>query len=366
MDRELFDSTPTRPPDPSEAGASERSAWVRVGVALACVIALLSTAIVAQSGPGPRSVAEHAPVPLVTDLPAVAARPGEPTAPSVALPVPAVDLPEANPLEAEIAAEPGIEAEIEPESEIEADEQADESLPPIDEYAVLTTPGGSADRVISPSLGDPAEMRIERSRQDREREDRAAARAAIAASLDAARRARSEGRLDDADTGYAQIALLAPDDGAVLIEWSGLLVELGRPDDALALVEGARSRAPRNQTLLIGHARLLEAKGDLAGAIALLEHSGLALTEAPDVHAVVAAYHQRAGDHAAAIERYEEILRRFPDESRGWMGLGISLEAVGRRNEARDVYRIALQVGELPGATRRWVSDRLALLGEGN
>ncbi len=252
-----------------------------------------------------------------------------------------------------------VPAAIDPE--LASTPEADGEIDAIDVAAAASEP---ADRVISPSLGDPAELRIERSWRDREREERAAARLAIAEALDAARRARKQGRLEDADAGYAEVALLAPDDWNALVEWAALLVELERQADALALVEGARVRAPRHQGLLIAQARLIEAQGDRSRAIELLDRSGLALTEAPDVHALAAAYHQRAGDHETAIERYEQILRRFPEESRGWMGLGISLEAVGRRSEARDVYRISLQVGELPGGTRRWVTARLAALGE--
>ncbi len=218
--------------------------------------------------------------------------------------------------------------------------------------------------MISPSLGNPAELRIERSRQDHEREDRAALRARIERTLADARRARTAERFEEADSLYAEVVLLAPGDTSALVEWSALLAEHGRAEKALALLESARTRAPRDATLLIAHARLLGLQGDLAAAIRLLDASGLAVTESPDVHVLAAAYHQRAGDHPAAIERYEQILRRFPDESRGWLGLGVSLEAVGRRDEARDVYRIALQVGELPPGSRRWLTTRLAALGQ--
>lgn len=220
------------------------------------------------------------------------------------------------------------------------------------------------DQTVPAALGDPEVLRIERSERDRARESRATKRAATLELLESARRARAEGRLEEADAGFAEFVRLAPNEPAALIEWSGLLVELGRSQDALTLVEGARARSPRDAALLITHARLLEKRGELPLALELLEKCGLTLTEAPDVHAIAAAYHQRSGDHAGAIERYERILRRFPEESRGWMGLGISLEAVGRRTEARDVYRIALQVGELPGGTRRWISARLSDLDE--
>ncbi|MEZ4333273.1 MAG: tetratricopeptide repeat protein [Myxococcota bacterium] len=225
-------------------------------------------------------------------------------------------------------------------------------------------PAQSPDRVHSPDLGDPSALHIARSSRDREREARAARRETLAAALDAARRANVEGRLEEADARYAEIALLAPDEPIALAEWSEVLERLGRASEARALLESARTAAPRDVELLVAHARLLERAGDRAGAIELLDRSGLAVTEAPEVHALAAAFLQRAGRHEAAIERYELILRRFPEESRGWLGLGISLEAVGRASEARDVYRIALQVGALPGSTRQWITSRLSSLGE--
>ncbi|MFO0691011.1 MAG: tetratricopeptide repeat protein [Myxococcota bacterium] len=222
----------------------------------------------------------------------------------------------------------------------------------------------AADQIHSPSLGDPAAMRIEPSQRERGREEQAERRAKREALLAAARHARQSKRLDEADARYGEIVLLAPDDPTPIAEWAEVLVLLGRLPDAIALLDSARERAPRDQTLLIAKARLLERTGDAAGAVDLLDRSGLALTEAPDVHTLAAAYQQRAGRHESAIERYEQILRRFPEEPRSWLGLGISLEAVGRRREARDVYRIALTVGELPGGARRWLTGRLATLGE--
>lgn len=255
-------------------------------------------------------------------------------------------------------------AETSPDAPPAAFAPNDADAVPSVEALIDAYPADDADRVYSPSLGDPAAMRIEPSQREREREERAARRAKREGLLASARHARKAGRLDDADARYAEIVLLAPNDPTPITEWSEVLVEQGRIPDALALIDSARERAPRDQALLIAKARLLERTGDPVGAVALLDGSGLALTEAPDVHALAAAYEQRAGRHEAAIGRYEQILRRFPEESRGWLGLGISLEAVGRSDEARDVYRIALTVGELPGGARRWLSARLAALGE--
>ena len=264
---------------------------------------------------------------------------------------------------AELALDPSFEAPLEASLDAPIDVPLEPPLVPEPER-LAEVPAALAERVISPSLGDPAELHIARSRQDRERAERAALREQIERSLSAARRARSERRFDEADAHYAEVVLLAPNDRSALVEWSSLLAQDGRGDKAIALLESARAQVPRDPTLLIAHARLLGDRGELPRAIELLDGSGLSVTESPDVHVLAAAYHQRAGEHPAAIERYEQILRRFPEESRGWLGLGVSLEAVGRRDEARDVYRIALQIGELGASSRRWLTTRLAALGQ--
>ncbi len=261
----------------------------------------------------------------------------------------------------EPAREPAAAAPI-PASPAPIEELTSEELDP-EELGFEELGFAGADRSIEPGLGDPATLRIERSHRDRVREAEAERARTLAQTIAAARRARDEERLVEADALYAEAVLIAPRQAGVIVEWSELLFEQGRATEAIELVERARSEAPRNGPLLMAHARLLERQGALDRAIGLLEQSRLAVTEAPDVHALVAAYHQRAGDHAAALDRYEAVLRRFPEEPRNWMGLGISLEALGRSTEARDVYRIALQVGDLPGGTRRWVMDRLAALG---
>ena len=114
------------------------------------------------------------------------------------------------------------------------------------------------------------------------------------------------------------------------------------------------------------HAHLLESSQRRDQAIELLDRAGFSLTEAPDVHALAAAYLQRAGQHELAIDRYETIVRRYPQKSQWWMGLGISLEARKRNAEAVDVYRIAMQIGDLPRPTRQWLSGRVEALSEGD
>ncbi len=205
---------------------------------------------------------------------------------------------------------------------------------------------------------------IERSAADRVRTDRERTERRAEESIRAGRLAHSRGDLTQAVSDYMQALDILPGHRRALFEVSPLLVELGRLDDAIALVRAAREQAADEAALTMLHAQLVQRTGDVKGAIKLLERAAPNPADAPEVHALAAAYLQQTGEHELAIDRYETLLRRHPGKSRWWMGLGISFEATGREADALDVYRIAMEVGELSAQSRRWVAARVQDLGE--
>ena len=173
-----------------------------------------------------------------------------------------------------------------------------------------------------------------------------------------------EGNLEEADRRYAAALELNPDHRDATIEHASLLADTGRLSQAIESVRRARQTAKKDASLAMLHARLFERAGHIEDAILLLDRSGLTLTQAPEVYALAAAYLQKNGRHEEAISRYETIVRRYPGESSWWMGLGISLEAQKREAEALDVYRIAIQTGDLSQPSRRWVAARVDAISE--
>ena len=139
-----------------------------------------------------------------------------------------------------------------------------------------------------------------------------------------------------------------------------------RLPEALDFIRKARRTEPTESGFAMLEARLVAGTGDFDAAIRILDEAGFDPTLAPEVHALASAYLQRTGRHERAIERYETILRRHPTESRWWMGLGISLEAMNQKTEALNAYRVAMRAGNLPGRSRHWVSARIADLREGD
>jgi tetratricopeptide (TPR) repeat protein len=206
-------------------------------------------------------------------------------------------------------------------------------------------------------------MKISRSANDRKRVDREDARQRAELAVASARTAREAGDLAGAAHFYETARKASPGQHDAIVEGASVLQAMNQTEEALALIEQARAAQPRDPVYLMVHAQIL-AEDDLPGAIKLLDAAGVSVSAAPEVHALTAAYLQKNGQHDSAIARYESILRRYPKRPKSWMGLGISLEARGRTAEAVDVYRIAMQLGELPGRSRGWISARIEALSE--
>jgi MSHA biogenesis protein MshN len=107
-------------------------------------------------------------------------------------------------------------------------------------------------------------------------------------------------------------------------------------------------------------AQLQAELNDPIGALQTLEQVA---PEARDesFHALAAAVAQRAGQHDRAIAEYGETLRSAPGNAVAWVGLGVSLQALGRNEQALAAYRGAAQ-GALSADLRRFVNSRIEAL----
>ncbi len=134
--------------------------------------------------------------------------------------------------------------------------------------------------------------------------------------------------------------------------------------EARTLAEAGLARDPHQPGLAKLLARVLVEQGAIPEALQQLERSAPPVASDPEHHAFRAALHQRLGQHARAALLYQEALRVERGHGAWWMGLGISLEAEGRRDEARRVYRMARAAGGLAEPASRWVVERLDALEE--
>lgn len=106
-------------------------------------------------------------------------------------------------------------------------------------------------------------------------------------------------------------------------------------------------------------ARLQHEQGNTEAAVKTLEiHAGDAIGDA-DYQGLFAFLLQKRGRHAEAAQHYQAALALRPNEGRWWYGLGFSLEAAGRGDDALAAFGKARDSGNLPAEMLGLVEQKL-------
>ncbi len=171
-----------------------------------------------------------------------------------------------------------------------------------------------------------------------------------------------QGRVVDAEAGFRAALTEDRSHASARQALIGLLVDSGRNDDAEAVLRETLSvnpRQPRHAMLL---ARLELERGDAAGAARTLEAARQYAGVDADFFAFLAAVYQRLGRHQEAADWYARALTVTSGNAVWMMGLGISLEALRRTDEARTAFRSAADSKTLSTELQAFVESRLSQL----
>jgi MSHA biogenesis protein MshN len=160
------------------------------------------------------------------------------------------------------------------------------------------------------------------------------------------------------------LAALSIDPSYELVRQTIVALQIeGRQVDAAAsaLREGLALN-PANSVFAVLLARIMVERGDIGGALALMQKHEASGVGNAEFRAFVAALQQRLGRHKDAIDEYQAALRIAPGAGTWWVGLGISQEAASRPREAADAFRRARASGNLTSELIGFVDERLKLL----
>lgn len=190
---------------------------------------------------------------------------------------------------------------------------------------------------------------------------------------------RGQGRLTEAATSLQRLVEIAPGFEQGLSVYAGVLVELGRPDEAImiarkasVLMRGGRSLAqlpmaaaynmlgrPVDALTALGkvppesaqlsaywevYGRALELNGDFFGALqAYNREMQSAGGGRRDVFRRIGRLYLQLGDHSRAEAALREAVTRDPQQAEGWNLLGVSLGQQGKQ-EAVEAFRRAVEL----------------------
>jgi MSHA biogenesis protein MshN len=171
--------------------------------------------------------------------------------------------------------------------------------------------------------------------------------------------AMQEGRTNDALAGYESALLADPTYKAARRAWAGLLVGIKRNDEAEKVLQRGLKRDSHDAFFAMSIARLQVERDAVPLALETLEKTLPYAKDQADYQSFVAALLQRLGRHEEAVAHYQICLKQLPTNGVWWIGMGISLQALEHKGEARDAYQHALTTNTLNAQLQGYVQQKL-------
>lgn len=168
-----------------------------------------------------------------------------------------------------------------------------------------------------------------------------------------------QGRIDEALAGYEAVLQLDASHDDTRQALVALLLKNKRNADAERVLQDGLNRNPRHSGFAMLLARLQVERNALSLAMDTLQKTLPHASQQADYQAFIAALLQRQNRHTEAISRYQAALQLAPNSGVWLMGLGISLQAVQRNDEARAAFRRAIESGNLSAELQDFVDQRL-------
>lgn len=202
---------------------------------------------------------------------------------------------------------------------------------------------------------DPAPPPVEIDKQVREPTPRQRAEAEYARGTTALH----QGQFAEARSAFENALQIDPRHHSARQALVGVLLDARRQADAMRVLQEGLQLAPSQHGFAMTLARLQLDGGDLDAGVGTLVRSLEYPGASPDYVAFYAGLLQRQQKHAEAVAQFERALRQRGGVGVWLLGLGVSLEALGRNAEAQEAYRRARASGNLSAELQAFAEQRL-------
>lgn len=137
-----------------------------------------------------------------------------------------------------------------------------------------------------------------------------------------------------------------------------LYIETERIEDAKRHLQEGLAVNPAYTPFAVALSRIHVDRREFSRALEILDRARTAGQTSAEFHSLRAAILQRMARHSEAAEAYRMALGFGPQGGATWVGLGISLDALGRRPEAAEAFRRGVASGELADEVRAYADQR--------
>jgi MSHA biogenesis protein MshN len=172
----------------------------------------------------------------------------------------------------------------------------------------------------------------------------------------------SQGSVPQAIEIFSQIVAREPLHDAARQALVAALLRSKNVTEAERVILERQVLAPKNAAFAMMLARIQAERGDNDLALETLRASLSVAGGNPAYNAAMAALLARLDQHAAAVTQYQAALRAAPSSGVWWMGLGLSLQAMGSLPAAREALGRARASDNLSPELMSFVEQRLKQL----
>ena len=171
--------------------------------------------------------------------------------------------------------------------------------------------------------------------------------------------AEQRGRTSEARNYWQQLQALAPQQAEAYVALARMAQQAGYEAGSqywlqLGLEQGAD--AQQLAPLLAASYARQQLWPQVLQVLALLPETSLRPAEL----AMRAAAWQQLGEHQAALAAFEHLGRLEPQQGRWWLGMAISSDALGQRQQAVNQFQRSLQLGDdLTSVSKEYIRQRL-------
>ncbi len=174
-----------------------------------------------------------------------------------------------------------------------------------------------------------------------------------------------QARTHEAAAGYKAVLKLYPAHDAARLTLVDTLLKNKQDAHAKRVLKAGHFQFPEHSGFAMLLARLQVEHGELPQALKTLQQSLRYAERQADYRAFMAALLQRQNLHQEAIAHYQAALQLNPNSGVWLMGMGISLQALQKNNEAIEVFKNALDTQTLNADLQAFVTQRLGQLAAG-
>jgi MSHA biogenesis protein MshN len=147
---------------------------------------------------------------------------------------------------------------------------------------------------------------------------------------------------------------------------ANLLADSGNDSEAEALLHEGLKFAPKHSGFNLALAHLQFTQGQKEEAISTMEQGLASAGDDADYHAFFAGLLQNLGRYPEAIQHYITALRSNPAMPNWLIGVGVSLQATDKKNDAAEAFQRAIDTGELSSEVVQFAEQQLKVLRQSN